>query len=173
MKLNQKIRNDVVEAMTDKAFDPRRQKLSKARETLAQRLYNKCVDKKTRDLMETLSDAFVSRREHLYVQLTDGRRRRFKLERKLPFPAGWDWGKTHIVDDVRLCDAVYKLEADQSALDDESASFEAEASAILSRARSTEQLKELWPEAVAFLPKNEQLALVADVQKLNKVLAAA
>ena len=28
-------------------------------------------------------------------------------------------------------------------------------------------------EAVAFLPKNEQLALVADVQKLNKVLAAA
>jgi hypothetical protein len=173
MRLNAEIRSRLVKAMADEAFGERRKKLKKRAQQLDDLVYSKVMPKKYRDLVETLDACFWTRTKYMYTRGADGQQRYHDFSEEKRIPAGWGASKTHMLDDRKFCEDMQKTQDDLRSLDEERRAFRNEAAAVLSDIRSLKQLEEAWPEAVPFLPKSEQRALVADVSNLNKILGVA
>ena len=170
MKLNQQIRQNLVHAMTVEAFSKRREKLEKRSQQLDNRVYAKITPKQYRDQMESLPDCFWKRISYIYTIGADDQYRHHQLSEEQKIPAGWKSNQRHRLEDRKLCEDLQRVSDDLEKLSEEERQFAHEAAAVLSEIRSLNQLEERWPEAVTFLPKSEQRALVADVSNLNKIL---
>lgn len=173
MKLNQTIRQNLVSTMTVEAFKARREKLEKRIQQLDDRVYAKVTPKQYRDHMDALPDPFWKRISYMYTVGADGEYRHHQFSEEQKIPAGWKTGQRHRLEDRKLCEDIQKASDSLEKLSEEERQFAREAAAVLSEIRSLNQLEERWPEAVAYLPKSEQRALVADVSNLNKILKQA
>lgn len=169
MRLTNKLRSQILDAVMDHAFKARQEQLAKAEGALAVELYNLTYTKEEQAFMNKVGSTGFGTKSDIYV---------FTLDRArwLSFYGEAKFNMSHRKTAKPEGDLLQRIEAHVAALDslrELCIKTHDEAEGILNSVTTVKRLLEVWPEVEAFVPKNpEQLNNLPAIPlaQLNSVL---
>lgn len=175
IKLNNSIRNHIVDLLLDHKYTPLSEKMDKEENTLAEKVYCAVFPKKERDVIDSLKEGWLRESKDMYVRLYPngyGLRMHFGNEEKRRFPH--DTGNTINLPDIierkgveALNDKILEHMEEKEALGEECKQTRLEALSLLSSVTTVNRAIEVWPEAEQFIRE-----AVGVVQKSNASVPA-
>ena len=173
-RLTNDMRDKIVSKLIRDRFFSEEQKLIKKREAFAKKVYNDVYSKKERDLMDSLPDNWLKKRDSIKVQFGSSYDIAYiSFGERLPLPYKDDGRVVKIYDQEHNIAKQYKeLKNKETMIREDKKNAESKAYSILNSVTTTGKLFSVWPEieptVSKMLPKSTCVPTI-NVEEVNKV----